>query len=270
MTSAFILCAGNGDRWNNYLGVPKQLISFGRETIIERTERLVAENTSVRVYCVAREHRTWIARCETLYINQSDSIAETISATSGYWSGRNVFLLGDVFFSAHAISKLFGCEKRIAFLGRPWPNSLVRCGHGEMFAMTFSEEASDDVIRLLNRGIALRSRGGVANLWNLYQLASGLPLGSSRRVPRYLMSIDDFTNDIDTPIDYSRRGQLYKRISIEGAQSAPLSLRFASMPDHYIKKMRWRLSSDRRTSPEGPQLAGDSVVVGPGLRSSKR
>jgi choline kinase len=37
----FILCAGDGARWRNYLGVPKQLISIEGETLLERTMRLL-------------------------------------------------------------------------------------------------------------------------------------------------------------------------------------------------------------------------------------
>ncbi len=41
VTSAVILCAGTGDRWNNYLGIPKQLIEIGGETLLDRAIRLL-------------------------------------------------------------------------------------------------------------------------------------------------------------------------------------------------------------------------------------
>ena len=42
-TSAIILNAGLGTKWDNYLGIPKQLIKIGDETILERTVRLVRQ-----------------------------------------------------------------------------------------------------------------------------------------------------------------------------------------------------------------------------------
>jgi choline kinase len=39
--SVFILCAGRAERWNNYLGIPKQLIAFNNESLLDRTIRLI-------------------------------------------------------------------------------------------------------------------------------------------------------------------------------------------------------------------------------------
>ena len=39
-----ILADGNGTRWNNYKGVPKQLLKINNETLLDRTIRLCKEN----------------------------------------------------------------------------------------------------------------------------------------------------------------------------------------------------------------------------------
>lgn len=39
-----IMAAGEGKRWNNFLGVPKHLIEINGETLLERTTRLLKEN----------------------------------------------------------------------------------------------------------------------------------------------------------------------------------------------------------------------------------
>lgn len=214
MLSIFILCAGNGDRWNDHLGVPKQLISFGGEALIERTARLVIERGQARVWCVTRDLRVSLPKHQKLIVSQTDSLAETILATSGYWCGKNVFLLGDVFYSEDAISLIIGSQRGLAFFGRPWSSSLVCCGHGEMFGLTFGMGSRDVVLKVLAGGLSIKPTGVQANLWNLYQLAGGLPLGSSRYLPQLLAPIDDYTNDIDTPLDYARRKGLYERISL--------------------------------------------------------
>jgi len=42
-----ILCAGDGVRWNNYLGVPKQLAPLGGVPVLQRSTQLVQELTGV-------------------------------------------------------------------------------------------------------------------------------------------------------------------------------------------------------------------------------
>jgi hypothetical protein len=212
VASVFILCAGTGDRWNNFLGVPKQLITFGSETLLQRTNRLVSVYDTHQVYCVTTNLRISISVKDTILLARSDSLAETIHKTSSFWTQRNVFLLGDVFYSDAAVSQIFGCSMDLAFLGRPWPSSLVKSGHGEMFALTFVSDRANTVRRLLDSGIAVRAAGAPGNLWNLYQLAADLPLGSCEIVPSLLVPIDDYTNDIDTPEDFKRRCELYQQI----------------------------------------------------------
>lgn len=244
MLSVFILCAGSGDRWHDYLGVPKQLISFGGEALIERAARLIGERKQGRVCCVTRNPRISLPQHETLLLSHTDSLAETILATHGYWSDRNVFLLGDVFYSERAISWILECQRDLAFFGRPWPSPLVKCGHGEMFGLTFAASAADIVQNLLARGLSIKLNGAPANLWNLYQLAGGLSLGSSRYLSQLLILIDDYTNDIDTPIDYRRRNRLYEKISSSGKWGASLPLRsLALLPKHYLGILRWRVAN---------------------------
>ena len=39
----FIMAAGPATRWNNYMGVPKQMVKVGNETILHRLARLLKE-----------------------------------------------------------------------------------------------------------------------------------------------------------------------------------------------------------------------------------
>ena len=51
-----IMCAGNGTRWNNYLGVPKHLINIGGETLIERVVRLLRNNNVGDIYITVKDN----------------------------------------------------------------------------------------------------------------------------------------------------------------------------------------------------------------------
>jgi hypothetical protein len=202
-------------RYERYhLGVPKQLITFGGEALIERTARQITERKQSRVCVVSRDPLISLPQHDTLLIPETDSLTETILATCPYWSDRNVFLLGHVFYSERAVSVILECQRELVFFGRPWPSSLVKCGHGEMFGLTLAARDANDIHNLLALGLSYKSAGAPANLWNLYQLAGMLPLGSSQYLPRLLTPIDDYTNDIDTPIDYLRRNWLYEKISV--------------------------------------------------------
>lgn len=249
MSSVFILCAGDGARWNDHLGIPKQLITFGNERLIDRTARLVSSHGNSDLCCVTQDSRISITPYKSLFVSPTESVTETILKTSTQWSDRNIFLLGDVFYSEHALALILQCKRSLAFFGRPWPSAFVNCGHGEMFGLSFTAGAAEVVQDLLASALSRRAETE-ARLWSLYQLAGGLPLRSSQYLPELLVPIDDYTNDIDTPVDYRRRGRLYERISSRGEQAMALRLRtMAILPAHTLGLFHWRLSSLRANLP---------------------
>lgn len=213
MMTTFILCAGDGERWNDYLGVPKQLVSFGGETLLARVRRLADQTIDGRVVIVLRQFQLPGGDPETLVLSSTSCIAESILATRPLWSERNTFLMGDVFYSRAALGRILGFRGKLAFFGRPWPSAIVRCGHGELFGVSFALDASMRVVALLEETVQARVHGHQGNLWNVYQLASNIPFGSRVTTPEHLVLIDDYTNDIDTSEDYRRRAELYERIA---------------------------------------------------------
>ncbi|MDP1593915.1 MAG: NTP transferase domain-containing protein [Gallionella sp.] len=242
MLKVFILCAGEGDRWNDHLDIPKQLITFGGETLIERTARLVSNRTKGLVYCVALDERISLAKNDTLFVSYTASLAETILATYKFWSDRNIFLLGDVFYSERAISWIFAEQRDLIFFGRPWPSAFVKCGHGEMFGLSFTSDTSAYVRNLVTQGLSNKPTEIQANLWYLYQLAGGVKLGSSKFLPHLLVPIDDYTNDIDTPIDYQRRNWLYETVSSGRTCDVLLAVRYlVLLPKHFLGILRWHV-----------------------------
>src|SRR5260370_385359 len=155
----FVLCAGKGERWNDYLGVPKQLVAFGAERLIDRTARLVAGMTQQPLCFVTRDSRIVVPPYEPLLLSSTDSLPQTILATAPHWSERNVILLGDVFYSQRSLSEIVRCVRPIAFFGRPWPSSIVKSGHGELFGLTFAASAVSEVRSLLHHGLSVRTVG---------------------------------------------------------------------------------------------------------------
>lgn len=247
--SVFILCAGGGQRWNEHLDVPKQLIPFGGVPLLRRTISQVEARKDVgAIHCVTRDARITAEPHRTIHIAPTDSLAETIIASSPYWSGRTVILLGDVFYSDEAVALIFKTATDLAFFGRPWPSAFVRCGHGELFGASIAEQAHHRLVSIASAVIAARRETGIpGNLWNIYQAAAGVAFGSSRRNRRLLFAIDDYTNDVDTPADYARRGALYDRIASGRHRGVRAVVdRLAALPRHLLWRTRWTLAPDRR------------------------
>lgn len=242
MTVVFILCAGNGDRWGQHLGIPKQMVCFGEESLLERTVRLVFSQDDLQVYCVTSDPRIRVPNVALISISPTRSIAETIVSVSDKYHDRNIFLLGDVFYSEQAISRILVNKGSITFFGRPWPSAFVNCGHGEMFGLSFTKQKAAMIRNIVSDSLTIEQGVIDANIWKLYQICAGLPKGSSGLCPEFLTTIDDYTNDIDTPIDYERRKNLYDFISSNGEGCASFIIRNLLLwPKHFIGYLRWIL-----------------------------
>jgi len=213
-TAVFVLCAGDGARWEDYLGVTKHEVCFGGSPLVLRTLAQF-RNRGIQARIVGRTGENKARFGEKIYINQTICLADTIEQTRSYWSTRNIFVLGDVFFSDDAINRILDNEDPLIFFGRPWANWLVRCGHGELFGFSFRSEYSDFVISLLAHTHQAAINRNAGNLWNMHHIACGIPVGVRKYCTDVFCIIDDYTNDIDTPIDYSRRHWLYDSIALD-------------------------------------------------------
>ena len=212
MLSLFIMAAGAGQRWNNHLATYKQCLTFGSETLIQRIRRQTAL-LACKQYLVVQAGTISPTGFTPLYVEATASLIESIEATSPYWDDKNIFLLGDVFYSQAVIDRIMRDTSNVVFFGRPWPSQFVRAGHGEMFALSFQHTWSSSMLELICQIRHRYDDQCVGNLWNLYQGAAGLRMGSSRAVYRFLRVVDDYTNDIDTPADWNARSELYERIA---------------------------------------------------------
>jgi molybdopterin-guanine dinucleotide biosynthesis protein A len=235
MWKVFILCAGDGTRWNGYLGIPKQLIAFGGETLVDRIVRQVHERLIADIVIVSRNAVPIYSRgCDALLLDSTSSLVETISHTAPYWREVNIFILGDVFFTERAIAKVLTCKRGLAFFGRPWPSAFARCGHGELFGMMTRTNVAERVNELISVVVQDIRSGLRGNLWNLYQAAAGVPYGSSSYMKDLLVVLDDVSNDIDTSRDYLDRCGIFEQSCGENRQTivsrlhgVPISMKHA-------------------------------------------
>lgn len=201
---AFILCAGDGKRWDNYLGLKKQLIIFNKETLIERTVRILNQYSINDIFIVTKCSSIDSVHCSRIAPKEYSCIAETLLSSSSAWGMSNIVLLGDVFYTNKAIAKIVHPMNAIQFYGRPWPSRYTNCVHGEIFGFSFKESFRKELTKHLSLVANYHKRGGLGNLWNIYQSIIDAPFNSKVRENSIFKIIDDFTEDFDTPNDYQR------------------------------------------------------------------
>jgi hypothetical protein len=262
-----LLCAGEGTRWGDFLGVPKQLVAFGEEPLLRRTVRLLAElGYAANTVCVTTDHRLMLEGVATFEPTGYRWTVETLLSTQSLWGRRVIVLLGDVFFTRRSLLRIMSCHCPIACFGRPWPSAYAGCNHGEIFALGFSSYCADGVRRGIARAMAAAANGEWGNLWDLYDVMTGFPIGSNRTESRLFHVIDDLTNDFDTPAAYLRVARRYRWASSHN-RLAHIALRawmLALGPVHFATRVlnigaaprksaaAWRASRAHRACPGDP------------------
>lgn len=213
MVKILILCAGSGSRWGDYLGIPKQLIRINKETLLDRTIRLLHENGKTDIECVSNDDRLQIKYCGLFKPSRTRWIVETIISTAKLWEKRTIILLGDVFYTKHAMQHIANFCSDIGVFGRPRPSRYTKCDHGEIFAINFTLDVTNQLLSSAQDTLNQAAKGAWGNLWDLYHSFVGLPLNSNLIESKVFHTIDDFTDDFDTPEDYDKSIHRYNVIT---------------------------------------------------------
>lgn len=213
-TRALIIAGGEGTRWNNYLGIPKHLLTIDGQTLIERIVKQLKENGINDIYIVGPDddrykiNNSKLVQPKTYYKNlDSDKMLSSMDLWS--LTSRTMILFGDTFFTNKAIKKIIDFKKmQFTVYARFNPSLYTKKRYGEIFAQSFypihiqnhyetllyiSQLHLDNII---NRSAA----------WEHYRAISGARgerVGIHRQYKNAII-IDDFTDDFDGPSDYDR------------------------------------------------------------------
>jgi len=199
--TAIIMCQGNQQRIGHLLDGPKQLIKVvDQETIFERTVRLVRAAGVSRVVAVIHPLPQWPPVCARAGVEtyvQPDpggSVVGAIMNLREFWGDRTIILLGDVIFSVAAIRAIVASSGAV-FFGRRGKNPVTGKRFGELFGLAFSEPDRARLI-LETSSAAGWSHHQDTKLWGLLEkVHPGWPL----------IEISDYTDDMDTHDDYTKR-----------------------------------------------------------------
>jgi hypothetical protein len=219
-----IFCNGVGEKWDNYLGVPKQLIPVGKTTILQRTVDL-ARKYSDDILVVSWDRQLVMEHAKFHQIEKTDWLVETLLNTRSLWLGRTVWLLGDVFYTPRAMRRILRCKEPVRFFGRMDSHLYFGGKRGELFGSSFSEGEYANLENAIRIAYQDALTGGRGKLWQVYRALAGIPLKQHTAIPRLLEQFDDLTDDIDTPEEYN---QAIPVLSMAVETSLPARLKFSA------------------------------------------
>lgn len=222
-----IRCAGQATRWKNHLDVPKHLVELCGEPVLERTVRLISEirpAADIKVVVKDLSDRRYLIPPSSRTIdkpNPTNGDLDKIASTAHLWDStdRTVLLWGDTWWSRKALTDVLTNE-------HPDWHVWLRFGPnnrgGELFAFTWPAAANDKVHAALDRALQAHHAGLLAHAgynkrpvrggWAMYRSLTGANWDDHR--PRgHHTTVDDWTEDMDTPDDWHRWCARYARAS---------------------------------------------------------
>jgi hypothetical protein len=214
------MCAGEGERWGNYLGIPKHLIKIEGETLLERTVRLIKKySPKTEIIIVAKPDNRYVVAGSKIYnpnLAEQDWRKDTdkfmSSANKWHKKGRTGVFYGDVWFSEEAMKKILGFKgDDWVMFGRDTGSQYTGKSWGELFCLSFMPEHHKkvkDCLKILanfqKKGVLKRTGG-----WELYRIMINKEIGIQKGEENW-QTINDFTDDFDFPNDYDEWIKRYK------------------------------------------------------------
>lgn len=251
---AVICCAGDGKRWNDHLGGPKQLvISIDGENILRRTVRLLREHgvTDIVIAAPRQDPDRYAvpgARVEPIDPVVTGTSMDKFLATEHLWGkGRTTLLWGDVYYTEQAIETIVSHRGRGQhYFRRPGPSEITGHPRDESWAVTFTATVKGTVLagaREVARAVKSR-QVRVCHIRAHYAQHLGLPperwaddLDAVRDTPGQTI-IDDWTDDFDRPCELHRWVLTRARAApVEGGVSVVVPWRDAD--EHRMAAWEW-------------------------------
>lgn len=185
-----IMAAGNGTRWNNYLGVPKHLIEINNETLLGRTTRLLKEN-GISDYIITSHDKRYKVYGKT--INQTSHDCE-VDRFEEINADEICYLYGDVYYTEEAIKTIIETKTdNILFFGSNEEIFAVKVKNKKLFFKHKNIVKKMFLSKKINRCIG----------WEVYRSLNNIPF-NIHEIKEMYHFINDLTDDIDYPEDYER------------------------------------------------------------------
>jgi len=190
---AFIIAAGRGSRWNDYLGVKKQMIDVGEPLLHRTIKQLKKRGCDVTVTVPRRGYYGRIPAKQR--VGKDDTEIDKILNTSN----ADFLFLGDVYYTEEAMDTILSCKEPFMFFGILGRSTFSKGLKGEIYAVKVNDhlyKKAKELKQLYKSGKVERCK-----LWELYRYTMGMPFHMKRTGDKFT-TIDDATYDFDTPKDY--------------------------------------------------------------------
>ena len=201
-TKIIILCAGESIRWKNYLNIPKQLAVVNGESLIQRMVRLLNQRGYYDIDIVSHNEQLKMDSCGFFKPSKKRWIVETLFASQPLWKEKTIVLLGDVFFTQHAINTIINIKHGIHIYARSGASKYTQSHWGEIFALSFTKHDWHKVTTHAELTCHDAEAGGRGKLWEFYRSLAGFPLDQHMVENSIFIPINDLTDDIDSPYEY--------------------------------------------------------------------
>ncbi|MEE3239774.1 MAG: NTP transferase domain-containing protein [Pseudomonadota bacterium] len=203
-----LLCGGEGNRWGNHMGVPKQLVPINKKPLLEDTINKLRAKGHSEISIIGCDNKHIIPGVSyvNLNIEEQNFRHHKFLSSRNFWNtnGTTLILFGDVFFSDFAIDVLLSfTSNSINFTGRLTASRVTGCEYQEIFGVSFNSTHNDEVELLMLEADIKSSRPAG---WQFYKAAANkYAIGESVSFSGVVFNhIDDFTEDFDFPYDYEK------------------------------------------------------------------
>lgn len=222
MTKIIVACAGPQDKWNGALGTSSHLVpDRNGEPILHRTVRLVKHLAPQAEVVITTPPGAGVgylypgARTEPVHPNQPNEYW----STARHWDERRrtVVLLGDVWFTEEALRTVLEHRDGFWVYGNPRPSKLTGSPYGEIFAFAVTPDTQYGLLTAMRHVSTLRQLGTIFRNsgWEILGAMQGevpeKPTASPRVDPRFFVTIDDLTGDLDYIGDWVRHPMFGER-----------------------------------------------------------
>ena len=222
MNRVIIPCGGDGSRWNEHLGIPKQLLQYdGHETVLARIIRLCGRPDVDKVYVTTNDPRISqaVTSVEVAPVSELSNPApvDKIMSSEALWSTdcETVILFGDTYFTEPAIEIIIQHRaNHVVFFGRLGSSEFTGKKGSEIYGVKFrpadvpSLKAHCEFVRWSARAGHLRKELALTKMIMASMVAAdGLypdqyNWDQGHYDTKYMVKVDDRTEDFDCPKDF--------------------------------------------------------------------
>ncbi|MBA7525231.1 hypothetical protein ES705_17380 [subsurface metagenome] len=208
-TRVFILCAGVDKVAGN---IRKELLKIAGEEIIRRTIRLFktyepnCEIFIVTQHVEIKDNIKELKDDKLFYINpaQRRYPLETMLSTQEEWVDKNIIVHGDVIFSSDAVKKMVTVENKLCFFSRRKRAVYTKRKAHEVYGMLIPLDRKEQTTRDSLEAIDQSSGKVKGRIKRLANFMTGRKINSKKMKRKFVVNINDATDDIDSMRNYRR------------------------------------------------------------------